>query len=341
VEELFAAPREKKSETAPMRVAPGASSAFEQRGEPLKKKSVVPVAMLLVFIGMIVGLAVVYLSGSGDEQKLPPSPPPVVQPEPKTEPPPPVVAPPVESNLEPVVVTGDKALVIEQLNAALTNEDAVKAGKLLSKLAQSDEKTGKVQEFSKKVNALRQTLTRCKQLESALRAGNMDVAMATELVAVYDARKKRNELANMTKALLTDTNALNSQVSLGIARVCTVLDDHKQTKAALSNYTATVTVRKNLAEYLEAAKMLCAEGDPLRSADLMQRYLANDSDNAVVWFEYAASKCAGGDSEAALEGLQKAVGYGGDEMKMKAQQDERFKPIMDTRRFRRLTSTDK
>jgi hypothetical protein len=350
VEDLFPAQDGTKGKVVSIKTAP--PPAFDEQREATKKKSVVPIALLLVFIGMVGGLGVVYLRGPGEKlkstspQELPAArqsetkpakfetapQPPIV--------PSPVIPPPAQSNPALVVVTIEKTAIIDQFNSALANEEVAKASKLLVDLAQSDAKTEKVQELSKRLNAVRQSLARSRQLEAALRSGNMDAQMAAEIVTVYDGRKKRNELVNMTKEIMTSTNALSPDVDLGIARVCVVLKDHEQTKAALSNYTTRVIVKTDLMEYIEAAKMFQSENDPMRGADLMQKYLAGDPTNPLAWFEYSAWKCACGDSDEAYEGLKKSVGYGGNDMKKKAQHDDRFKPIMDTRKFRRLTRTD-
>jgi hypothetical protein len=242
------------------------------------------------------------------------------------------------SNAEQQVINSNKiASLTAQFNTVMSNEDLDAASRLIVDIAKSSEETIKVQALSRRMIVLRQTLTRCAQLEELLRGGRMDVATAKEMVALYDSRKKRGDLVNMTKTILVDSESMSSDACLSMARICMALDDSAQTKAALDNYVAHVKiVRDKLDEYLEVARLLCAQSDPLRSAELMRKYLLMDPSNSDIWLEYAAWKCVGGDPDAAIYALEQAIKCGDKTTKQKAQEDRRFASLKDKWAFRHL-----
>jgi hypothetical protein len=246
----------------------------------------------------------------------------------------------VDSNsVEQEIINSNKiALLTGQFNTVMSNEDLDAASRLIVDIAKSSEETIKVQALSRRMIVLRQALARCAQLEDLLRTGKkIDAATAKEMVVLYDSRKKKGELVNMTKAMLVDSESLNSDTCLSLARVCMALDDSIQTKDALDNYVAHVKVsRDKLSEYLEVARMLYGQSDPLRSAELMRKYLLMEPSNPDIWLEYAAWKCVGGDPEAAIDALDQAIKCGDKTTKQKAQEDRRFASLKDKWAFRRL-----
>jgi hypothetical protein len=242
------------------------------------------------------------------------------------------------SNAEQEVINSNKiASLTAQFNTVMSNEDLDAASRLIVDIAKSSEETLKVQALSRRMIVLRQTLTRCAQLEELLRAGKMEPATAKEMVALYDSRKKRGDVVNMAKAMLADSESMTSDACLSMARVCMALDDSAQTKAALDNYVAHVKInRDKLNEYLEVARLLYVQSDPLRSAELMRKYLLMEPSNPDIWLEYAAWKCVGGDPDAAIYALEQAIKCGDRTTKQKAQEDRRFVSLKDKWAFRHL-----
>jgi hypothetical protein len=328
--------------TAPAQAAPAPQSVKSKRPEKDRKK--IPVnAVVMGAIAICAAAAVIYYlkSHSTIEEFLPKADgqsPPTSTPWPEipTDVTPTPVSQEGTADNTDTNVPSPAASIIEQMNKCMAEEDTDKASKLLMELAQSSEETLVVRAMSKKLSLLKQTLLRVKQCENALRKGELGPDGIRELVAYYESRKRTADLLKITAGILSNSNTLTTETSLGVARLSTILKEYGQTKIALDNYVSTVKVSKNVKEYIEVARMFNTVNDPLRGATLLNNYLERESTDSTVWFEFAALKCAGGDSDSAIEALKKAIKYGYEDVKEKARQDNRFAPIKEQRAFKKL-----
>jgi len=340
----------------PAKTAPVPKSSKSERTGKGMNKTLVNAAVWGTIVVCVGAALFYYLKSSGTIDTFTPSgdvqPPTTPAPSPTpTSKPTPTPAPETPTAVAPApvpqeVTTGNTdvnvpspmAATIEQLNKCIANEESEKASKLLTDLAMSSEETAVVRELSKRVSLMKQTLLRVKQLQVSLLKGELTPAGIKELAAYYESRKRTPDLLRLTAGMLSNTDALTSETSLGIARLCAVLKERDQTKTALATYVSTVQIAKNVKEYIEVARMFNTANDPLHGAAFLQKYLDREATNSTVLLEFAALKCVGGDSDAALEALRKAVKYGYEDAKEKARDDDRFAPIKEKRAFKKLTS---
>ncbi|MCK5849984.1 MAG: DUF4339 domain-containing protein [Kiritimatiellae bacterium] len=240
---------------------------------------------------------------------------------------------------DPEVARSNKITkLVKQIDSALTNDNPKKAASLLTELSEYDHENNHTTEFSNQIDALNADLSQINTLWQSLYAGTLTDKSAKTLIKLYDDRGGSSRVIDCGMGIMSNktiTSRLHCHLSLAL--LFKALEHTENAENALNQFITNADYKGKEDIYIEASRMLTAQGRTKLTTEVLQKYLENQPTNSIAWLELAAVQSEGNTLKDSMNSLKKAIIYGNNNTKRAAVQDTRFKPIKNKRSFRKLT----
>ena len=228
--------------------------------------------------------------------------------------------------------------LVNQIDTALTGSKPGKASSTLTKLIEYDYENENITMFSNRIDTLNADLSKINTLWQSLYAGKLTSESAKTLIKLYNGRGGNPMVLGHCQKIMTNKKIENSTASLlSLARIFKALESQENEKNMLDKFLKKANYKGSEDIYIEASRMLAAQGRINLTIHILEKYLENQPNNSVAWLEFAAVQASGDTPKDAFDSLKKAIKHGDNNTKKTAIKDARFESIKDKRTFRKLT----